>query len=142
MLAFHRREPAALAQHCSRARHVMVPLLAAAGMESYSNAYPSLVKLQVLHELQCAAPFIRTADGASSACVQSLSDLIEIWSARLKHMSSSPNTLEGLFAARCCVCYELYAQHGSAQSPIGPTALAGFRKNWLRCAKTRRMTAQ
>ena len=69
--------------------------------------------------------------------------MLELWSSRLKHMSSSPNTLEALFAARCCVCYELYSQHGSAQpSPIAPTALGGFRKNWLKFAKIARAAGE
>ena len=53
-------------QPLTTARRALVPQIAAAGMDSYSRAYSSLVRLQVLQELQTAAPLllaIRTARG-------------------------------------------------------------------------------
>ena len=78
----------------------MVPVLAAAGMESYGNAYPSLVQLQVLQELQSASQLLRTTQQAPNlACgEQLLAGMLDLWSSRLKHMSSSLHTLESLFA--------------------------------------------
>ena len=58
LLALHCSTPAAISKHCRRARQAILPLLAAASMDSYSHAYPCLVKLQSLQELQESVPLL------------------------------------------------------------------------------------
>jgi serine/threonine-protein kinase ATR len=63
LLALHEGSADTLTAACRSARRALVPSIAAAGMDSYGRAYGSLVKLQVLQELETAAPLVLEARG-------------------------------------------------------------------------------
>jgi len=144
-----------VAPHCDSARAALVPLLAAASMESYAHTYSFLVRLQVLQELQAAVPLLsrlEPPDGSplriDAAAEAALEETLGQWDARAASMSSSIQALEPVIALRVCLGHELLARlDGFGEAPPSQAAAAGRLRGelhrklggcWLRLAKSAR----
>ena len=116
--------------HLNEARVQLLAPLAAASLESYTRAYPMLVRLhmlQELHEASALFPFDGTGDPGnrephSAPTVQhggakKLDSLIQVWRSRLELIQSSSITTWGpVLALRQCIL----EMHGSAtQGALG-----------------------
>lgn len=151
LLALRAGSPATVAAHCDAARAALVPLLAASSVESYAHAYTHLVRLQVVHELQAAAPLVATAADSAAAHPAPadpgrLEELFHFWESRLGAMASSLQALEPAIALHICIRKELAARAGAevGPAPAGQAALSmaelqrGLGGSWLRLAKSAR----
>lgn len=112
LLALHRGEPAAIDEHCRRARQAILPLLAAASMDSYNHAYPCLAKLQSLQELQTSASLLTGTDPARRVTIcdqQLIFDALGVPSAQMEraHSAAMPLWRSPLSGGKCVALFEL-----------------------------------
>ncbi|KAL1524613.1 hypothetical protein AB1Y20_019502 [Prymnesium parvum] len=135
MLALHRADWEALHRHCGAARLSLLPLVAAAGMESYGRAHAHLTQLHALQELQAAArlAFGPHADGAPLA--PPIRSLTSHWRRRLALVPDTPQALEPILAVRCAALSELSSRCGGGVALVADAALA---QGWLAFAKAAR----
>ena len=140
MLALHHSDRAALERHCSAARLSLVPLIAAAGMESYGRAHIHLTQLEALQELEAAARLLlpeTTFTTPAAVDPDDLAALIDHWQQRLRLLPDTPQALEPILAVRCAIF-----AHPVALAPGDPVDanISGFRRaglamSWLAFAK-------
>lgn len=135
MLALHRSEKEALERHCTAARLCLVPLIAAARMESYGRAHGHLTQLQALQELQ-AASLVLIPDSAGEGVAQvderELRKLVSHWQQRLQLLPDTPQALEPILAVRCAVLDHVATKHTGGAAAVARDGLA---QSWLALAK-------
>jgi len=103
--ADRRGDAPAVAKILEDARLEVMEPLSAASMESYARAYPHLLKLHVLQELEDASLWLRGREGAGSLVSASLADDASCeealrWAERLRLTDASPATREPILVAR------------------------------------------
>ena len=119
LLCLHDGRADAISTHASAARKALIPQIAAAGMDSYSRAYGSLVKLQVLQELQAAAPLllaiasrrdedkglalVSSDQAKAKEAVSQLRGMVSHWKDRLSFVADAPQFLEPILAMRTAI---------------------------------------
>eukprot|EP00967_Tisochrysis_lutea_P091075 scaffold130549_cov31-Tisochrysis_lutea.AAC.1 len=151
---------AVVRSHCDNARAALVPLLAATSAESYAHAYPHLVRLQVAHDLQAAAPLLCVPSSSNLVRVDSHDSVVELfdfWEVRLSAMSASLQAQEPVLALHLSVRHEMLARamassgamrggvesHEGNDIDDGPSSSVrglkrGLGQAWLRLAKSAR----
>jgi hypothetical protein len=114
-----------------------------------------MVRLQVVQELQAAAPLVATGATPASAAAAHLPsaepgrlrELFDFWEARLGAMASSMHALEPAIALHVCIRKELAAARAGDRGPApavlqaAPSAAElqrGLGASWLRLAKSAR----
>lgn len=149
LLAFHNHELAAIQRHCTEARMHLVPLIAAAGMESYGRAHVHVTQLHALQELQAAAHLLDIQAETPKLVFDraQLEALMNIWQRRIQLLPDMPQALEPILAVRCAVyrhverkCMELLDSDSAGilrmeADSILRLAKSGLAQSWLTYAK-------
>ena len=154
LLSLHEGHAGALAEHAAAARRALIPPIAAAGMDSYARTYGSLVKLQVVQELQAAGPLLLAVRGQqrgvkASDAVDQLEALVHHWRDRLSFVADTPPVVEPILAMRTAILR--IAEHAACQRPANESCggdsvgaqlrqltASGLSQVWLRHAKSAR----
>mmetsp|Transcript_33811 Transcript_33811/g.54794 ORF Transcript_33811/g.54794 Transcript_33811/m.54794 type:complete len:1076 (+) Transcript_33811:213-3440(+) len=95
LLAFKNRDDSDFREQLSFARDSLLPQLSAAGMESYQRAYPFIVRLHMLNELEDAFAECILRDAGRGRM-----DGLKHWEARLKLVEPSLTTMEPILSTR------------------------------------------
>ena len=99
------------------ARRGVVPLLAAAAMESYSRAYPFIARLHVLHDLSECMPVLRatrSGDASGAGLAEGVEGLH--WDARHRLMAASHKSRALSTHTQRCVLGLLAGEGGGAHA--------------------------
>ena len=134
MLALHHCDRPALERHCGAARTSLVPLIAAAGMESYGRAHAHLTQLEALQELEAAARLLlpeNTFATPPAVDMDQLAALVDHWQQRLQLVPDTPQALEPILAVRCAV----FGHTAVAWGHANPFLKSGLAQSWLAFAK-------
>ncbi|KAH7278933.1 hypothetical protein KP509_38G065100 [Ceratopteris richardii] len=104
LLAMQKKDSLAFSKAIIQCRNGLLAPLAAASMESYSRAYPVIIKLHMLHELEIYQELIMEEKGDDPSEVmnfnQKLHEMVDTWEDRIKVIQPSLWAREPILALR------------------------------------------
>ncbi|KAI5062158.1 hypothetical protein GOP47_0022697, partial [Adiantum capillus-veneris] len=104
LLAMHKKDSLAFSKAIIQSRHGLLAPLAAASMESYSRAYPLIIKLHMLHELENFQELFKEGKENEAEDADNMDEkwreLVDSWEDRIKVTQPSLWAREPILALR------------------------------------------